>query len=785
MGIGTNGNDTLATTDIFEFISGLDGDDSLTSTHNFTSLIGGTGSDTLTTITNTTATAVRATQLGGSGNDSLTFTQAGPTLGSDNTSMVVVLDGGDNNDTLIATAPHVASGDVDAALQANGGSGADIFHLTLQASSAGTANAQFVLDAGIGDDVITSALASSQTSGPSARTVMYIDLGNGDDSVFSSGAGARSTGANTVVQDILGRAGSDTIDATVVLSSQEFATGGSGDVTQTIDGGAGNDSINSYIFANVDTLDDVTGSVSLTGGNGSDFIRSDIVVDVLNSSDIDAVFDGGAGNDTVQFVHDIIGTPGAGIIRHDTTTDLGGSNDYFEGVVRVGDVAQAQVFNLVTSDQGFNSVFMDTNVITGKFATGTNSVVTGGNADWIRVDSASVLENDGTVLSTDYADARAFVTSGGGNDTVYTFVDVLSSGTALNSSLQLGGFAVTSVTAGGGADFVASTTTLAAETAGVGTLEGFMFIDGGTGKDTISNTLENAFGAPAPAVTQVASTVDGGAANDTISSNIDLTVGSSISGQSQVFGGSGTDVITTGLTLASAAAVNIGLTETTRGGAGLDTITATLDTSGVAAGSTGLPIIRLFGEAGTDTISATALGTLGAFEIYGGDANDVITLTTNISNPVQSLAYGDAGNDTLTGGAGREQLYGGTGQDVLFASAAGSTLHGGPQAAVLGDGEADTFVFDPTISQGSTTIRDFEFAHDILQFTGLVDAGAPGLADDIDALIVDFADFGIGTDRYIVLSTGSYIQFDDTGTGAGTFTSIADMVADPLTQLIA
>ena len=63
--------------------------------------------------------------------------------------------------------------------------------------------------------------------------------------------------------------------------------------------------------------------------------------------------------------------------------------------------------------------------------------------------------------------------------------------------------------------------------------------------------------------------------------------------------------------------------------------------------------------------------------------------------------------------------------------------------------------------------------------------GAAGLADDIDALITTYSDFGPGTDRYIVLSSGTYIQFNDTGMGPGTFTSIADMVADPLTQLIA
>ena len=391
---------------------------------------------------------------------------------------------------------------------------------------------------------------------------------------------------------------------------------------------------------------------------------------------------------------------------------------------------------------------------------------------------------NGTVLPTDYADARNVILSGGGNDTINAEAIVQSSGDALSSATPRGGLAVNSIDAGTGADDVTVRTFLLARQSDIGTQRAFAFIDGGTGKDTIDATLgtNSTFFV---ANFDFDSTIQGGAANDVITSTIDLSAATKFTGTSEIFGGSGSDNITTSLAFSSPAAADIGVTETTWAGAGLDTITATLDTSGMAAGSTGLPIIRLFGEAGGDTISATAIGSSGAFQIEGGDGDDVITLSNTILNPVQSILNGDAGNDTITGGTGREQINGGTGEDVLIASIQGSTFRGGPVAAIPGDGEADTFVFDPTIGQGSNTIIDFEAAHDILQFTGVVDAGASGLADDIDALITTYSDFGPGTDRYIVLSSGTYIQFNDTGMGPGTFTSIADMVADPLTQLIA
>ena len=259
-----------------------------------------------------------------------------------------------------------------------------------------------------------------------------------------------------------------------------------------------------------------------------------------------------------------------------------------------------------------------------------------------------------------------------------------------------------------------------------------------------------------------------------------LTATTSITYAGIILGDTGSDVIDSTVTISSSSNPLNTVNETILAGAGLDTVMATLDTSGTPV--RGSATITIDGGAGTDTILATAIGDFGAFNIDGGDANDVISITNTVFNATRDTLKGGAGNDTITGGDGLESIAGDAGADHLVASLFGSEFHGGSIGGT-GDGEADTFVFDPTVQQGSNTIHDFEFAHDILQFTGLVDAGAPGLADDIDALIVDSADFGPGSDRYIVLSSGTYIQFNDTGTGS--FTSIADMVSDPLSQLIA
>jgi Ca2+-binding RTX toxin-like protein len=56
----------------------------------------------------------------------------------------------------------------------------------------------------------------------------------------------------------------------------------------------------------------------------------------------------------------------------------------------------------------------------------------------------------------------------------------------------------------------------------------------------------------------------------------------------------------------------------------------------------------------------------------GGDGHDTFENSTN----KETFAYGEAGNDALTGGTGNDTLYGGTGQDKLYGNAGNDKLYG-------------------------------------------------------------------------------------------------------------
>jgi len=117
----------------------------------------------------------------------------------------------------------------------------------------------------------------------------------------------------------------------------------------------------------------------------------------------------------------------------------------------------------------------------------------------------------------------------------------------------------------------------------------------------------------------------------------------------------------------------------------------------------------------------------------------------------------------LNGGEGRDSLSGGSDDDFLF-----------------GGNGADTFHFDLSTNQGTDTIGDFESERDILSFAGLIDQGAPGLIDDLNA-ISSIIDSGAGNDITVDFTAGGQIVFAGLGTG---FTdSWGDILAHPALQL--
>jgi Ca2+-binding RTX toxin-like protein len=91
---------------------------------------------------------------------------------------------------------------------------------------------------------------------------------------------------------------------------------------------------------------------------------------------------------------------------------------------------------------------------------------------------------------------------------------------------------------------------------------------------------------------------------------------------------------------------------------------------------------------GTPTVANTTL-----IQIFGRAGNDVLTLDeTNGALPKANM-FGEADNDTLTGGSGTDILNGGAGNDGLFGKGGADTLLGGDDNDTLTGGDADDQVF--------------------------------------------------------------------------------------------
>lgn len=72
------------------------------------------------------------------------------------------------------------------------------------------------------------------------------------------------------------------------------------------------------------------------------------------------------------------------------------------------------------------------------------------------------------------------------------------------------------------------------------------------------------------------------------------------------------------------------------------------------------------------TTSAYPASQVRNFLFLGGDGNDQFTNNTAL----RANAYGEAGNDTMTGGTGRDDLFGGLGDDILTGNAGDDKIYG-------------------------------------------------------------------------------------------------------------
>ncbi len=238
------------------------------------------------------------------------------------------------------------------------------------------------------------------------------------------------------------------------------------------------------------------------------------------------------------------------------------------------------------------------------------------------------------------------------------------------------------------------------------------------------------------------------------------------------------------------------------GGDGNDVLRATIREAGEDLGFATARNV-LDGDTGSDTLSAVSIVETSARgeasnELRGGGGNDVLAATASakpISGAVARNALrGGDGDDVLVAeiveGVGASRLHGGAGDDRLTAIGGdGNILYGGLGEDVLRGGAAmDTFVFDVAdlaANRDVDTINGFDPAADRLAFFGVTDAGASGLADDLDAMSF-INDAGPGGDVTVWFGPESneHPSIVLRGRGTGNIDSFADLVANPATQLV-
>jgi len=184
---------------------------------------------------------------------------------------------------------------------------------------------------------------------------------------------------------------------------------------------------------------------------------------------------------------------------------------------------------------------------------------------------------------------------------------------------------------------------------------------------------------------------------------------------------------------------NLVLTKLTMDATTKDTVTASSMTGNLTISETvGTGDATISLGQGNDSIGATAVG-IAKFTVNGGAGNDTIAIA---AAKLDSEVYGDAGNDTITGGALGSKLYGGEGDDTinnkLTYTSGDTTVDGGAgsdtinmltaagkNTVTLGDG-ADQLRLTANAAQASThtvKVTDFVKGTDTLVLTGTSDAG--------------------------------------------------------------
>ena len=705
---GDSGNNSL---------DGAGGNDSLFGADGNDTLIAGTGIDTVD---------------GGLGNDNLVLlgARAAYTVSQPNATDIRLVNAATAEDVTLRNIERIVFSDVALAAGALlGGVGAS----ALADSLIGTAGADTIdglagndfisglagndslsgadgddtLDAGTGVDTVdggngldtlllAAAFSTYAVTQPSAGVLRLVNAARGEDitltniervqfsdGLLSAGALISVGGAATPLADsITGTAGNDSLDG---LAGDDVINGGAGD--DTLIGGAGIDTLNGE--GGQDTAS-YQGSGSTTG---------------VTASLATGLASGGAGNDTLTGIENLIGSDFADVLTGDANANRleGGAGDD----TLLGGAGDDSLVGGAGNDLLIGGSGEEDHLIGGA----GNDTLSGGSAsETLGADDFDIADYSSSASGVS-ADLKSGSASDGlgGTDTLITITALIGSAfadTLLGSdrSDHIEGFVGfggnDSIDGRGGFDiavYIDSTGPVSvnladgmASGAGIGTdtLANIEGVHGGNFNDTlIGNGVDNLLYGDNGDDSLV-----GAGGNDTLRGE---------GGNDSLDGGSGVDTVDFS---DSRANMNVNLTTGVATGEGTDRLTAieiVLSGSGndtlVGDASDNL----LSGAGGTDSLSGgdgndSLLGGTGNDVLDGGNGSDwalytgaTAAVTVNLSTGASSGAHGSDTfisieniggsdyNDSLTGSNGDNRIDGGAGNDILIAADGNDTVTGG------------------------------------------------------------------------------------------------------------
>ncbi|MDX0112250.1 calcium-binding protein [Sinorhizobium meliloti] len=637
---------------------------------------------------------------------------------------------------------------------------------------------------GLGADVLDGGAGSDTADFSDKTQSVVLALNGAADAVAAVGGTAEDTVRN--IENVIGGSGNDQFTGDAAANT--FRGGFGADL---LDGGAGSDTAD-YSDKTAPLVVTLAGSNPATvfvGGVAEDILRN--IENVIGGSGNDLfagdglqnVFDGGAGNDTVDYSASAKGI----------AVTLNGAND---AKVIVGNAVEDTLRNIenVTGSAIADVLTGDSqaNVLLG--GGGGDILKGGGGQDTIDggagSDTADFSDKTGGVVLTLAGAAGAIATVGGvAEDTVRNIENIFSgagadvlTGDAGNNTIR-GGAGADSLDGGAGADTadyrdktqsvvvtLDGATPVAVKVAGVieDTIRNFENIAGGSAADTLTgDSLANIL-----IGNDGADTLKGGLGNDVLDGGNGIDTADYLEK---------TDAITVTLNGAANATVLVrGVSEDIiRGvenilsGAGDDTLVGDA-ASNMFRGALGADFID--GGAGVDTadyrektasVEVALLGASDSFVFVGGVAEDTIR---NIEN-----VFGGKGNDTLTGDDFANTLNGNDGKDLLTGGGGADILDGGAASDTASYRDKTASVSVTLDGATYTTVTVGGVAEDTIRNVENIwgGTGNDSLSGDANANLLSG---GGGSDTLLGGAGADIFQFDF-ALGAGNVDTVLDFTA--------